>query len=165
MAEFYGTLAGALTYHADRGNAAWASSNDTLRTAALVRATTYIDATYRGRFPGYRTARRAQSLEWPRTDAWDATNGVTILSTEVPIEVERAAYEAALRELASPGSLNPDITPGKIKKSVAIAGAVSVEYANTSGAGGQRPVVSIIDGILAPLLCDNSGYSGKAVRG
>lgn len=31
-----------------------------------------------------------------------------IPATEVPIEIIHATYEAALRELASPGSLSPD---------------------------------------------------------
>src|SRR5262245_49728437 len=110
MADFYGTLAEALVYHNDRGNSAWAAAaSDAIRTAALVRGTQYIDGRYSGRWPGTRTDGRDQPLAWPRTDAEDI-EGNEIDEDEVPIEVEHATYEAALRELATPGSLSPDYT-------------------------------------------------------
>lgn len=157
----YGTLEGAGTYHRDRGNTAWTTGSDEARTAALVRATDYIDGRYRvllatGRwvsmFSGVRAAGRGQASEWPRTGATDY-DGDAIQPDEVPDEVERATYEAALRELASPGSLSPDFVASAavIKEKV---GPIEVAYAEAA-VGEQppnRPQVPLIDGILAPLL-------------
>lgn len=163
MADHYGTLAGALAYHADRGNAAWAAAaTDALRTAALVRGTMFIDS-HRGRFPGYKVDRRAQVLEWPRFDAYDAA-GVHIASTSVPPEIEQATYEAALRELTSPGSLAPDLTPGVRRKKVK-AGTVEVETEYAGGGLTAAKSYSVIEGILSGLLGARSFFTGTAVRG
>ncbi|KAG1322096.1 hypothetical protein G6F63_013518 [Rhizopus arrhizus] len=103
-------------------------------------------------FPGVRTAGRGQPNEWPRTGAVDY-DGDPIQPDEVPDEVERGAYEAALRELASPGSLSPDYvaTEAVTKEKV---GPIEVTYADSTAAGQvpNRPVVPAIDEILAPLL-------------
>jgi len=167
----YGTLEGADSYHAERGNAAWAAGSEEARTAALVRATDYIDGRYRvllptGRwvsmFPGVRTLGRGQPNEWPRTGAVDYA-GSSIAADEVPGEVERAAYEAALRELQEPGSLSPDFIPASLVTREKV-GPIEVSYADASAAGQvpSRPVVPAIDEILAPLL--RTPAVGPAVR-
>ncbi|KOB03645.1 hypothetical protein AE921_03015 [Xanthomonas arboricola] len=157
----YGTLEGADDYHRIRGNTAWAAGSEEARTASLVRGTDYIDGRYRvlllsGRwqsmFPGVRTDGRGQPNEWPRTGAVDY-DGNPIAADAVPIEVEYAAYEAALRELARPGSLSPDFVASAlaIRKKV---GPIEVAYSDKSADGGvpNRPVISVIDEILAPLI-------------
>lgn len=161
----YGTLAGADSYHQARGNAAWAAGSTEARTGALIRATDYIDGRYRyllptGRwasmFPGVRTAGRGQPNEWPRTGAVDY-DGDPIAPDEIPDEVERATYEAALLELQNPGGLSPiyvaseQVTREKV-------GPIEVAYGDSAAGGEQpgstpnRPVVPAIDEILAPLL-------------
>ncbi|WP_115540028.1 DnaT-like ssDNA-binding protein [Xanthomonas campestris] len=157
----YGTLEGADDYHQARGNAAWAAGSEEARTASLVRGTDYIDGRYRvlllsGRwqsmFPGVRTDGRGQPNEWPRTGAVDY-DGNPIAADVLPIEVEHAAYEAALRELARPDSLSPDFVASAlaIRKKV---GPIEVAYSDKSIDGGvpNRPVISVIDEILAPLI-------------
>ena len=157
----YGTLEGADLYHQARGNAAWAAGAIDARTGALVRATDYIDGRYRvllasGRwasmFPGVRTAGRGQPNEWPRTGAVDYA-GNPIPSGEGPDEVERATYEAALRELLAPGSLSPDFVASEAVTKEKV-GPIEVTYADATAAGQvpNRPVVPAIDEILAPLL-------------
>ncbi|MBX3490902.1 DnaT-like ssDNA-binding protein [Parvibaculum sp.] len=150
--SIYGTLPGALAYHAARGNTAWAAAGvtDELRTAAMTRAATALDGRYGRRFPGSRTGGRAQTLAWPRESATDA-EGETIPDDEVPVEIVNASYELALSELVSPGALSPTVTPGKIKTRARVEGAVDVTYKD-SGVSGQRPVLTIVDDILAPLL-------------
>lgn len=157
----YGTVTDADAYHTARGNTTWTGDNDT-KTAALQRATDYIDGRYRyqlksgvwqSMFRGTKTDGRSQTLEWPRTGATDY-EGVEIPDDEVPTEVENATYEAALRELVSPGSLSPDYTPSSqaIKEKV---GPIEVQYAEAKAPDGKtptRPVVPVIDEILAPLL-------------
>ncbi|AZR23488.1 DnaT-like ssDNA-binding protein [Xanthomonas vasicola] len=166
----YGTLAGADDYHLARGNTAWATGSEAARTAALVRGTDYIDGRYQvvlasGRwqslFPGVRAAGRGQPNEWPRTGATDNA-GAFIGPEEIPGEVERATYEAALRELARPGSLSPDFVASAqaIRKKV---GPIEVAYSEKGADGGvpNRPVVTAIDEILGPLL--RTPYVGPAV--
>lgn len=168
----YGTLVDAGTYHTARGNSAWASGSEANRTAALVRATDYIDARYRHRlksgrwqsmFVGERTAGRSQAHEWPRTGATDY-EGNEIDDDVVPVEVEYATYEAALRELAEPGSLSPDFVPSGqvIKEKV---GTIEVGYSApvaTDNSTPNRPVIPTIDEIIAPVVFRPSEY--PAVR-
>jgi hypothetical protein len=131
---------------------------------ALRRATAFIDAHYRNRFPGQRKNGRGQALEWPRSYACDK-DGNVIADDEIPVEIVNATIEAAVREMAVPGSLNPDVTPGKVKKSASV-GDIAVEYAvGTGSAYEQRPVVGVIDGILSSLLGSTSPYFASAVRG
>jgi len=168
----YGTLEGANLYHQARGNAAWALGTDEARTGALVRATGYIDGRYRvllasGRwasmFPGVRTAGRGQANEWPRTGAID-NEGARIPVDEVPVEVLQATYEAALRELARPGSLSPDFVASSlaIRKKV---GPIEIAYSDKAADGGvpTRPVITVVDEILAALLRSPRSMPGVRV--
>jgi hypothetical protein len=150
MAASYGTRAEADAYFTERGISAWATAPEEARGAALIRGSAYVDGRYRNRFPGRKAGGRAQELEWPRVDAVDVS-GEQIAENEVPVEVEYAAYETALRELTAPGSLSPDIIPGSIKKKVRVEGAVEVEYA-AGRAKDMMPVLAAVDGLLAPLL-------------
>lgn len=133
--------------------------------ASIRRGTAYIDFTYRTRFPGQRKRFRLQALEWPRVGVVDA-QGFPVGSSEIPVEIINATCEAAVRELASPGSLAPDVTPGKVKKRVRVEGAVEVEYAvGGGGAMSQQPISTIIDGILAALIGAPNQFTANAVRG
>lgn len=158
----YGTVQGADDYHSARGNLKWAAASGADREVALLRGSEYIDATFRGAWPGYKTDGRSQLREWPRTDAFvqDGAAIVALPANDVPIEVEHASYEAALRELGAPGFLTPDVIPGKQKKRVNVAGVVAVEYWSNE----QKPMVEAIGMILAPLFAVNgqrSRLSGK----
>ncbi len=169
----YGTIADADAYHAARGNAAWGAAGDADRNAALQRATDYIDGRYRrmtagggwvSMFRGARTEGRGQSLEWPRTGATDA-EGNEIPDDEIPTEVKEATYEAALRELASPGSLSPDFVAAQQVTREKV-GPIEVAYAEPQGSGAMppnRPSVPVIDDILAGLIVDAPPF-GVGVR-
>ncbi|WP_312380556.1 DnaT-like ssDNA-binding protein [Pseudomonas oryzihabitans] len=162
MADFYGSLLGADAYHAARANTGWAG-DDAHKQAALLRASVYIDGRYRKRypsgrwaslFPGEKALGRAQAREWPRTDAQDYT-GAAISATEVPAEVEQAVYEAALRELVTPGSLSPDFVATSLIKSEKLGPletTFAVPDASAPGAAPTRPVITLIDEIIAPVL-------------
>lgn len=169
----YGALIGANDYHAARGNAAWAAETVVDREAALRRATDYIDGRYRmqtaggcwvSMFRGKRTDGRAQDLEWPRTGAKDS-EGNAIPDDEVPVEVENATYEAALLELQNPGSLSPVFVASQLVTREKV-GPIEVAYSDTKVEGTMppnRPVVPIIDDILAGLICDRPPF-GVGVR-
>lgn len=162
----YGTLAAADAYHAERGNTAWGDADEPDRVAALVRASDYVDARYLyerhgcwvSMFPGEPTLGRLQERAWPRTGAAD------IAPDEVPIEVERATYEAAFRELENPGFLMPDYVPGEQVTRVKV-GPIEESYATAAEVGGppNMPLVLAVDRILAGLLCQRPSF-GIGVR-
>lgn len=176
--ESYVTTSETAAYFTARGNTVWAAATTDAQEAALRRATEWIDRTYRTMFVGYRKLFRDQALEWPRTGAYiiyqvntydgpyrgGFSNQSTLLpDTEIPPELKKATMEAAWREMKTPGVLTPDIIPGKIIKSVAVSGAVSVTYADGS-VKGQYTIVSIIGEIIAPLLA-SSGLSKSPLFG
>lgn len=171
MSEHYGTLEGALAYHAARGNAAWAGTGvtDALRSAALVRASTAIDGMYGARFPGHKAGGRVQVLAWPRVGAYDHCAGEDIPDDEVPFEVVNAAYELALAELQSPGVSTPTVTPGQVVASESV-GPISTSYfapghGAAAGLEAQRAVLFAVEDALRCVLTPRGGFrTGKIVR-
>jgi hypothetical protein len=160
-ANSYASLDTIFTY-ADAHGLVFAASPSTLGEQAAVRATSAIDATYRGRFPGYRSSGRLQSLEWPRGQAYDV-EGLLIDGTEIPQEIIDATCEAAIRELASPGSMMPDLERGGSIQRLK-AGSVEIDYGANASA---RTVFTMIDGILSRILGTGGGGGlfGVSVRG
>lgn len=147
-ADSYASIAEATEYTAARGLAWFLGLN--AQEQALRRATAWIDATYRGKFPGQRQNGRGQSLEWPRKDAQDA-DGYDIEIDAIPSEIVSATIEAAVRELASPNGLSPDVNLSQSVRSETV-GPISVTYAGAAGVSSQRPVLTVVDDILASLI-------------
>jgi len=171
-ANSYVTRAECDAYHAEMGNSAWTPlptepesppPEEPLGDAAIIRATRSIDRIYGSRFKGMRTKFATQALEWPRTgveiysslsglsnrDIVDLGAGDNIIPNNViPAYVKQAIFEAAIRELAVPGSMTPDLERGGQIKKVE-AGSVSVEYADSAPA---TTAITSIAGILAPML-------------
>jgi len=146
------------TYAEDRGITAWTDSQDD-KEAALVRATTTLDAMYRTRFSGSKLNGRAQALEWPRINSFDYL-GNLLDDDEVPIEVRDATIELAIRELADPGSTMPDLD--RAVRSLR-AGSVSIEYASNAAA---KTSFSIVNAIMSSLVGTGAtSLVGEAVRG
>lgn len=125
--------------------------------AALVRATTILDGIYRKSYPGTRTNGRTQYLQWPRTLATDA-EGEEIADDEIPQEIIDATCEIALRELASPNSVLPDLERGGSIRSVK-AGSVAIQYGD---AAPNVTTLQIIDGILGPLIGGSARADGPS---
>lgn len=174
-ADSYVATADCGTYATNRG---LTFGSGATADAALRRATSYVDNTYRFRFPGYRTFRRAQGLEWPRTAAYytypepqgDSPYFVDprmfypfdlIPANTIPPEIITAVCEAAVRELAEPGVLQPDLDRGGRVSSVK-AGSVAVKYA--AGAPAQT-VFQVIEAALSGLIGVRSSYTARATRG
>ncbi|TEB83700.1 DnaT-like ssDNA-binding protein [Pseudomonas aeruginosa] len=160
MADYYGTVAGADAYHQARGNAAWAAAAEADKEAALARASAYIDGLGTQQpvsgcvlvFPGKKAGGRAQALQWPRAGAVDRDGG-PIPADEVPREVEQATYEAALRELLKPGSLNPDYVATTAVKRAKV-GPLETEFFGPTDGDEQpnKPFVGIINDLLVPIM-------------
>lgn len=145
--------------------------------SAIIRGTSWIDNTYRQRWPGVRTYGATQSLLWPRKagvivngiyyqSGYLATvtdsEGLAIAINAIPAALVSAAAEAAYRELMKPGSLAPDLARGGAIKGVR-AGSVAIDY---SGKAPPGTTFSVIDGLLGGLLvsAEISAYTGRAVR-
>ena len=161
-ADSYVELNDAIEYCAARGLAFSASPSE-LGEAALIRASTAIDARYGSSYPGYRKAGRDQGLMWPRAAAYDV-DGWLIRDDEVPIEVIHSTIEAAVREFAVPNSMMPDLARGGAIQSIR-AGSVGITYAATASA---RTTFTLIDGIIANILSgvgNGGGMFGTTVRG
>lgn len=123
-------------YASARGWSDWAGEG---KEPALLRAQTYIAATYNGRW----------AMEWTNDEA--------------PAAVRYAIIEAARRELRSPGSLSPDYDPaGLIRRQSKAVGPLKtdVEFAVPLDAASARPVIGIIDNLLAGLLVTTKGRGG-----
>lgn len=152
-AESYISVADATTYHANRGNTAWADlASDTIREQHLRKATAYLDQMYSRRWQGS-VINATMSLDWPRAwvireDFGGFVRGENYYnyypSDEVPQEVKDATCEAALSSVA--GLLLAEQGQGVIREKV---GPLEVEYDRNSP---QRRRFPIIDGLLAPLL-------------
>ncbi len=128
--------------------------------AALIRATAWIDNTYRTRFQGWPVNLRAQALQWPRIGVYDQ-NGIYVATDSIPSEVVQATCEAAVRELTEAGSLAPDLDRGGNIKELA-AGSVRIVYgANAT----QTTTFQVINGILDGLLGQVSSFNARTVRG
>jgi hypothetical protein len=150
------------TYHQARGNATW-TGDTALKEAAIRRATSFMSVSYA--WAGNRTKGRAQALAWPRAGVEDEEcYGIPI--DEIPIEVKNATAEIALRELVSPGSMNPDFTASAAVKREKV-GQLEVEYANSSiSADAQRPVLMAVRDMISQFLKKGAGnvLAGEAYR-
>lgn len=165
MTTIYGTASGFRTYLSARGLTATNSSDDAKVNAKLLVSSEWLDAKYANLFPGRRVLGRNQEREWPRNGASDIY-GYSIPNNVIPTEVENATYEAAMREMNSPGGLSKDFTPSKYRRA-AVSGAVSVEYAPIISSSEVQVQLQIVDEILSPILRSDggsflSGSSGRA---
>jgi len=173
-ADSYVAAVDCLAYATARG---LTFGSDATAEAALRRATAYIDNTYRLRFSGYRTFRRAQSLEWPRSLSFYFTPDYgghnpyfvdpraiypfdLIPPNVIPPEIITATCEAAIREFATPGALLPDLDRGGAVASLK-AGPVEVKYA--PGAD-PNTLFQVIDAALSALIGVKSAYTSRAAR-
>jgi hypothetical protein len=130
------------THHAARGNSTWATITTAQKEQALRRATEYMIQVYTTRWQGVRTYPETQALDWPRTGV--SVDGVSIDYNIVPVTVERACAELALRAAAGP--LLDDITQGVTSEKV---GVIEVQYDKNSN---RKTRYASIDALLLPYL-------------
>ncbi len=165
-AETYISVADAVTYHAARGNTAWAAlATDALREQALRRAADYMTQAYRLRWKGNRKT-TTQALDWPRS--WVYLQPVTtpgigdypylVSDTSVPVDVARACAELALRAAAL-GTTPMLADTGQTVTSEKV-GPLEVHYGEFSPATTRY---SAIDAAMAPYLTANGG--AQVLRG
>lgn len=117
-----------------------------------LRGSQYIDATYGARFRGAPTEGIEQARAWPRTGA--TAYGNPIAPDAVPGAVEKAAYHAAYAEALSPGSLSVIVTAAKQVKRQKV-GDIEREFfesGSTDAVAAATPILSAVEGLLAPFL-------------
>lgn len=114
------------------------------------RGSVYLDGTYGTRFPGYPTGGIEQERAWPRTDAFAFGN--EIASDVIPTAIVNASYVAAYAEAVSPGSLSVSYTPGTTKVLTKVDKIEWDVIGDASAEGAMIPVLSAVEGLLAPFL-------------
>lgn len=117
------------------------------------RGSQYIDAVYGDRFIG-RIVAFDQERAWPRAGA--SLRGTAIPDNVVPQAVIYASFEAAYQEARNQGSLNAtgSVSGAVTRKKV---GELEVQYSGAQSDGTASfltPLISTVDGMLAPYLCD-----------
>lgn len=161
-ADALASLAFVDAYHLALGNSTW-TGDDADKEAAIRRATAFMSNSYS--WQGIRTSGRSQGLAWPRSGVVDQ-EGYGIDSDEIPIEVQNAVAEIALRELVTPGTMNPDFTQSETVKREKV-GSLEVEYLNSStSADAQRPVLLVVRDMISQFLVNGgtNTISGRTVR-
>jgi len=158
---FYGTATDFRNYHEARGRDMSDYAVDAAVESLLLTASEWLDGVFRTRFDGYKVDQREQDREWPRYGVVDR-DGYYVDSESIPIEIERATYEAAYREGESAGALLRDYTP-KEYRSIRIEGSIAVEYATVSAAMLQTQF-PIIGQIMERLLGDVGNISPISSR-
>jgi hypothetical protein len=134
-ANSFASVADADAYTADRDIADWADYSTAEKQAALIKATDYLEATYRNNWRGQRVS-AAQSLSWPRSGV--VVDGFPIPANIVPGAVNRACIELALRAAAGETLLADQGQAVKREK----VDVIEVEYADYSDPAQKYPLVS-----------------------
>jgi hypothetical protein len=117
------TIATADAYALSRG-LSW-SGSDAVKTAALRRGQDWIAGTYNTRWLAEFT---------------DAT---------APTDVQYAIVEAGVREMAQPGVLTPDVTPGREKILTGVKGIQWTPLRASGGVLSLLPFLSKVEGLLS----------------
>lgn len=149
----YVAVADADSYFSDRNNTDWANLSTEEKQAALLYATSYIDAKFD--WPGY-LKETTQALDWPRSSAYD---NETRLLTGVPQKLKDATCELALVH-ATTEKLNTTFDRGGAVKSESV-GAVSVEYFEGAAPGVTYP---FLEAMLSSLIISGSAGIINLVR-
>lgn len=153
-ADSYVTAEEIATYAQKKGLSFPTSPIEPAEQAAR-RATTFLDNTYRMRFPGAATD-VWQALEFPRVGV--VYRGEAYDETKIPQQIKDATCEAAIREIAKPGILSPDRQRGGAIKEIQ-AGSVDITFADNAPI---ETTFTAIDGLLSGLLLPAKGKTSTA---
>lgn len=136
-ANSYCSVAFADQYFENHNNPSdWTGATQAEKEMALRNATQYLDLYYGGRWRGRKKLlEEDQSLDWPRYEAYD-DNDRWIDSETIPVKLQEATAEAALRDITETDGLVPDIDePGTVKKYSVKVGPISE---STEWMGGKK---------------------------
>lgn len=146
--ESYATVSFADTYHLNRNNVLWGAQTTTVKEAALRKGTDYMGQVYRSLWKGFRVL-KTQYLDWPRTQVYLPNevyqNSDPLDLTVIPIEIQKACVELALKSLSD--TLLLIDTEQQIVKEV--IGPLTTEYQAT---GNKYKHYTAIEQLLKPYL-------------
>jgi len=147
--EAYCDVAYADAYFDARNNATWAALTVSDKEAALRLGCDYMEANYALLWCGEKTS-ETQALSWPRT-------GTSVASDVIPVQVQRANAELAVRSSASGGNLQTDQGAAVKEETV---GPITVIYQDGAK---QVTKYSAVDNMLqsSGLMC--RGFNQIAV--
>ena len=152
-ANSFASVAAADAYVADRGITGWSTLTTTAKEQALIRATDYLEATYRSAWKGFRNT-EAQALSWPRYDVW--VEMFLIDSDTVPSAVVRATIEMALKATTNT-DLIPDTGRTITREKVDV---IEIDYSEFGPRGTQFTEIARI---LSPYTNSSSGGAFASV--
>lgn len=149
-ANSYASVASADSYVTERGLAGWAALTTTVKEQSLIKATDYLEQTYREAWKGYRVT-STQALSWPRSDV--VVDTFPVAANIVPTAIVRACVEMALR--ASAGEdLIADLGQQVVRERVDV---IETEYAEYSNPAAKYPAVNRT---LIPYLLSSTSDGG-----
>ena len=125
------TLVESDTYSIDRGYSTWEDGDDEDKEAALIRAFDYL------------------SIQNWQDDIFD---------DEIPTKIEHAQMLAAIKELDSPGAMQPDVSTGI--KSEELVDVIETHYFES----GPGTIFSAIENLISSYIY-RPGYRTRIVRG
>lgn len=149
----YASVAAADDYVADRGLTGWSTLTTTLKQQALIKATDYLEATYREAWKGDRVT-ETQSLSWPRMNVY--VDQFLLDSNIVPKPVINACVEMAIKS-ASGATLIADQGQRVKREKVDV---IEVEYQDYSDPTQRYPFV---DRMLTAYLLSSANGSFATV--
>lgn len=149
----YASVAQADSYFADRGNTEWAALTTAAKEQALIKATDFLEATYRSSWKGYRVS-STQALSWPRVEV--TADSFPIPANIVPLPVTYACAELAIRSTTSELLADQGQTVKREKVDV-----LEVEYQDYSDPTERYPLVNRL---LIPFLLSGSSTGFAQVR-
>lgn len=142
-ANSYVSIAEADTYAADKNETAWSGYSSAIKTAALINASLYLDASFS--FIGNKTS-AGQGLAWPRTGVVDYVETVTYASNAIPLVLKRAVIELAIKNAAG-GDLLEDLAHGGRITSEQV-GPLKVTYSEQAPAGTIFGITMLLKGLI-----------------
>ena len=154
-ANSYTTVAFADQYFENHNNPSdWTGADQATKEMALREATQYLDLYYGGRWRGRKKLlTEDQALDWPRYEAYDDDDR-WIDSETIPVKLQEATAEAALRDITETNGLLPDIDePGTVKKYAVQVGPIKE---STEWQGGKssfkkfRTIDYLVRGLVYP---------------
>ena len=162
--DAYGTDAGFFDYFETRGVSVDSAliADPSLVAGLRLRASEWLDAVYGNQWGGYKRGEREQVRDWPRFSAYDINDDL-IDDESIPVELERATYEAAAAVNSNSSILSANYTPSQFNR-VSIDGALSVDFRNFSSSSEVQTKITIVEQLLHRILNPNGPFGAGQVN-
>lgn len=166
-AEAFASVSAADTYHAARGNTAWAAiGSDPTAVARKERnlrlATEYLIDQFEGRWKGERFT-DTQALPWPRANVYLPDLSSPIAETPLPWALVRATIELALITQTADLYVADDAVPVAVEEKTVVGPIERVRKYKDSGTATGKPIDRVT--AMIAVLLDAPSYALRVGRG